>query len=181
MVHRLPISFAHTKPINHDDILFPQIIHDKIFPRTSGQARKNTFKWTLIYQTLFQGKWKPLLRTKTLLKDLTMNKSFLEGIHQTLSSLSRLTQTEYYYLKKEAKTSISQSWAALTKLIFHWVVPPKNSKWAAIEESFAQTVPNNMEILGGSTQWNVSFVRGVWLRSRCLCFLLPGVALSHCE
>jgi hypothetical protein len=43
-------------------------------------------------------------------------------------------------------------------------------------------VADNLELLGGSTQWNVSFAREAHdLGSRCLCFLLLGVALSHCE
>jgi hypothetical protein len=79
MVHRLPIPFAHTNPINHDDISFPQIIHDKIFPRTAGQARKNTFKWTLIYQTLFQGKMKAIIANQDTIEGFNNEQIFFGG------------------------------------------------------------------------------------------------------
>jgi hypothetical protein len=38
-----------------------------------------------------------------------MNNHFLEGDHQSLSSPSHLTLTEYNKMKNEAKTSTSQS------------------------------------------------------------------------
>jgi len=52
-----------------------------------------------------------------------------------------LTLTEYITLKNEAKTAISESWAALAKLTFHLLDPLESSKWATTKASFAQAMP----------------------------------------
>jgi len=43
--------------------------------------------------------------------------------------------------KKEAKTSIFQSCASLTKLTFHLIEPPKTSILSATEASFTRAIP----------------------------------------
>jgi hypothetical protein len=59
MVHGLPITFAHTTPINHNDNV-------RIFPSAANQAKKTTFKGTLACQILFQGKGASSLQAMTL-------------------------------------------------------------------------------------------------------------------
>jgi hypothetical protein len=43
------------------------------------------------------------------------------------------------------------------------------------------SVADNMEVLGSSTQWNVSFVRETHDWEVCLYFLFPSVAISQGE
>jgi hypothetical protein len=80
-------------------------------------------------------------KAKELYKDLTLNEPLLKGFHNNLSTHPLLTLMEYNTWEKEAKPSTSQSCAALLKLTFHWLEPPKNSKLAATETSFSQARP----------------------------------------
>jgi hypothetical protein len=111
----------------------------RIFPRVADQAKNVVLKGTLVRQILFQGKWVTSLQARTLLKELTTN-PFLEVDHQSLSLPSHLTLIEYNKLKNEAKTYTSQSWAALTKLTFHLLESPEDSKWATTKTFFAQAI-----------------------------------------
>jgi hypothetical protein len=38
MVHGLPIHFAHTIPINHNNVLLPEIVHGKDFLKVAEKA-----------------------------------------------------------------------------------------------------------------------------------------------
>jgi hypothetical protein len=80
-------------------------------------------------------------KAEELYKDLTLNKPLLEGFHLGLSIQPLLTLLEWNTWKKEAKSSTSQSCAALVKLTFPWLEPPKNSKLSAIEASFSRARP----------------------------------------
>jgi hypothetical protein len=75
-------------------------------------------------------------------KNLTPNNPLMDGTHHNLSSFSHLILTKYNTMKNEAKTSTSQSQAALAKLTFYWMAPLENSMWAIKEASFAQPIPN---------------------------------------
>ena len=69
---------------------FLRLFMVKIFPKATDEAKTTALKVELVRQILFQRKGKPSTRTKTLLKDLTLNNPFFEGVQQSLSSPSRL-------------------------------------------------------------------------------------------
>jgi hypothetical protein len=109
----------------------------RIFPRAVGHEKKAALERVWVRHTYFQGNRVPIGRVKEWKKDLTLNRHFLEGIYQSLSSPPLLTITECNIWKKEAKTFTSQSCASLAKLTFHWLELPKSSRLFATEASFA--------------------------------------------
>jgi hypothetical protein len=65
MLRGLPIALAQAAPINHDDLHLHNIIHGKNL-RAADQAKKTTFKGTLVRQILFQEKEEASLPTRIL-------------------------------------------------------------------------------------------------------------------
>jgi hypothetical protein len=64
MVHRLLISSTHTKPIYHNDMSLPNIVHGKNLSQGRRLSKNATFKGTLVPHTLFKGKSKSSLQPK---------------------------------------------------------------------------------------------------------------------
>jgi hypothetical protein len=114
----------------------------RIFSRAADHEKKATIEGTWVSHTHFQGKRVPIGQVKKWKKDLTLKMPFLEGTHQSLSSPPLLTITKYSIWKKEAKTTTSQSYTSLSKLTFHWLEQPKNSRLFATKASFTAAIPN---------------------------------------
>jgi len=47
MVYRFPIPFAHTTPINHNDMPHPKIVHGKNFSYNHWLSKKSHSQWNL--------------------------------------------------------------------------------------------------------------------------------------
>jgi len=71
----------------------------RIFSRAIDHEKKAALEG-LGSTTHFQGKRVPIGRVKERKKDLTLKRPFLEGTHQSLSSLPLLTITECSIWKK---------------------------------------------------------------------------------
>jgi hypothetical protein len=116
----------------------------RIFPRAVDHEREAALERAWVRPTHFSGKRVLIGQVKEWKKDLTLNRPFLEGTHQSLSSPPHLTIIECNIWNKEAKTFTSKSCASLAKLMFYWLEPPKISKLFATEASFATAIPNKV-------------------------------------
>ena len=66
MIHKPPILFAYTIPINHHEALLPKIVHCTDLSWGHRPSKKVTLNGTLVCQILFQGNQKPSLQVMTL-------------------------------------------------------------------------------------------------------------------
>jgi hypothetical protein len=79
MVHGLRIPLAHTTYLDHNDMLFPKVVHGKDFLRAPGQVKQVAPKITFVCQILFQGKEMPIITKKNIVERSNIEQPSLGG------------------------------------------------------------------------------------------------------